>query len=92
MDNSVQRHTSVARITCDDLLHELSQFGEVSLSMMNRKTWWCRVELYVSVPGSEFNIKGDSKCASPAEAIQDCLNKVKAMLNQIDDLKKLDRR
>lgn len=89
---NIREHSPVGRVTCDDLLHELSQFGEVSLSMMNRRTWWCRVELYVNVPGSEFNIKGDSKCKTPAEAIQDCLDKVKTMLAQVDNLKQLERR
>lgn len=87
--NDLVEHNPTQRVTSDDLLHELSQFGEVSLSMMNRKTWWCRVELFVNVPGSDFNIKGDSGCATPALAIQDCLDKVKAMLNQVDSLKQI---
>lgn len=58
----------------------LSRHGRPSLSQMKDGTWYCRVEMAVTVVGADFTVSSDFKQTTPDAAAAQCLERVEGML------------
>jgi hypothetical protein len=64
--------------TSDDLLTELSYFGNPKLIKMSTGGWWCFIDSSSEPAGTKLSIGSEIHHAHPIDAIVECLQRVHA--------------
>jgi hypothetical protein len=72
----------------NEILLELANYGKPSIFQFDHnKKWYCRVNVYVSMKGVDFEVKSES-CNSPIDAATECLEKTKEAVGQVLEISK----
>ena len=70
-------HSVDCERTADDMLVELSMYGNPKLIRM-RSGWWCFIEAFGSDVGSQLTIGSEINHWQPSHAVSECLDRVQA--------------
>ena len=76
--------------TTDEILNELSAYGEPWLSKFN-SDWICSVDVFVTGKGVTFKVKSE-RCMTPQKACSDCHSKLSHALKRIREGKSVNER
>jgi hypothetical protein len=78
INSNLETHHSVAiKSTAEEMLVELSMYGNPKLIRMH-SGWWCFIEAFVSDVGSQLTIGSEINHRQPSTAISQCLDRVQA--------------
>lgn len=70
-------HSVAFKSTAEEMLVELSMYGNPKLIRMH-SGWWCFIEAFGSNAGSQLTIGSEINHRQPINAISECLDRVQA--------------
>lgn len=73
----VTHHGAEIKRTVDDMLVELSLYGNPKLIHM-QSGWWCFIEVFGDNVGAQLTIGSEINHRQPSSAISECLDRVQA--------------
>ncbi|EKD89532.1 MAG: hypothetical protein ACD_33C00046G0013 [uncultured bacterium] len=74
--------------TLEELLNELSKYGEVSIRYFKDKTWYCCIDMFVIGEGISFKIASDFKQPTAMNAAETCRERLISALKDIGNKSK----
>lgn len=76
------RSTPSVEMTLEQILEELSRYGQPHVTMSDRG-WWSAIDMHVSAKGATFNIRSASGHKSAWAAAAECLERVRQTLSEV---------
>jgi hypothetical protein len=70
-------HSVAIKSTAEEMLLELSLYGNPKLIRM-QSGWWCFIEAFGSDVGSQLTVGSEINHRQPSNAISECLDRVQA--------------
>jgi hypothetical protein len=68
--------------TLEELLMELTQYGQPRVGMYSNDGWFCSIEMNTNTVGADFKCSSDFKMPTPTAAAKQCLERVLKAVEQ----------
>lgn len=81
--STISREQAMPGESLESRLLYLSKYGLPRVSMMRDGTWLCTVEVFVTGDGVQFEVKSSMDDRTPIEAVDACVARLNAALDQI---------
>lgn len=68
----------------EDLLKEMSKFGQITLGQLDSGKWYCRAQMFIHGDGISFVIKSELDHVSPLNAAHCAFGRMQSAFNDIE--------